>query len=106
MDALYPIPSLSDLSLAYPAVFLLVGLALEDAGQPQMTVTLVSAVLRFSLEPADQVQKCILMPSHALHLVRWKEGKISLLRQNTFANFASGRGIEVPIYNGGGKAYC
>lgn len=107
VDALYPIPSLSDLSLGYPAVFLLVGPALEDAGQPQaqMTVTLVSAVLCFSLQPADQMQKCILMPSHALHLGRWKEGKISLLRQNTLAHFAS-RSIEAPIYNGGGKAYC
>lgn len=33
VDALYPIPNLSDLSLGHPAVFLLVGLALEDAGQ-------------------------------------------------------------------------
>lgn len=58
VDALYSIPSLSDLSLGYPAVFLLVGLALEDAGQPQarMPVPLVGAVLCLSL--CSQQTKC------------------------------------------------
>lgn len=59
-----------------------------------------------SLQAADQVQKCILMPSHALHLDRWKEGKMNLLRQNTLVHFAPRGGAEVLICNGGGKAYC
>lgn len=107
VDALCPIPSLSDLSLGYPAVFLLVDLALGNAVRLRWQWHLwVLCCVSLSLQPADQVQKCILMPSHALHLDRWQEGKINLLKQNTFVHFASRRGIEVSICNGGGKAYC
>lgn len=70
-----------------------------------MAVTLVSAVLCFSLSAASR-------PSAEVHinaLTCFTPGQVERgknQKQNTFVHFAFRRSIEVPICNGGGKAYC
>lgn len=104
----YPKPFwfISGISCSFPAGGSCPGRCWTSSGWDDSDSCECSA-LCLSLQPPDQVQKCILMPSPAFHLDRWKEGKIiNLFRQNTLVHFASRRGIEVPICNGGGKAYC